>query len=445
MTEPRPAPARRPASTAAAAMAPALASRRAALRLLQAVLDDGEAMDDHFDAAVAKLEARDRAFVRLLATTTLRRMGQIDGVLKTFLDRPLARRHGAVRHVLRLAAAQILFLDTPAHAAADTSVELTKTLKAPGLTGLVNAVARRLAREGREVLATQDIRLNTPRWLWQSWIDTYGEATARRIAEADLGEPPLDITVKAEAAAWAEALKAEILPTGSLRRLDGGLVSQLPGYAEGAWWVQDAAAALPARLLGEVAGLTVIDLCAAPGGKTAQLAAAGARVIAVDRSEVRLRRLSENMQRLGLADRVTTVCADAAIWRPETPADAVLLDAPCTATGTIRRHPDVLRLKKAGDPESLAATQDALLTAAAEMLVPGGRLVYCVCSLQPQEGPARMATAAALPLTPEPVAADEIGGLAEAITPEGWLRTLPCHLGERGGMDGFFAARFRRA
>lgn len=426
------------------AAAKALAPRRAALRLLQAVLDHGEPLDEQFDAVVAKLDARDRAFVRMLATTTLRHLGQIDAVLKAFLDRPLARRHGAVKHVLRLAAGQILFLETPPHAAADTSVELTRLLKAPGLTGLVNAVSRRLSREGQAVLAEVDPRLNTPRWMWDSWIAAYGEETARRILAADAEEPPLDFTVKGDAAHWAEQLKAEILPTGSLRRKEGGLVSQLPGYAEGAWWVQDAAAALPARLLGDVAGLTVIDLCAAPGGKTAQLAAAGATVIAVDRSEARLRRLAENMQRLGLADRVTTVVADAAQWRPETPADAVLLDAPCTATGTIRRHPDVPRLKKSGDAASLAVTQDALLTAAADMLKPGGRLVYCVCSLQPEEGPARMATAAALPLTPEPIDAAEVGGLSEAVTPEGTLRTLPFHLGDRGGMDGFFAARFRK-
>lgn len=428
-----------------AARSPALASRRAALRLLEAVLDFAEPLDEQFDAVVAKLEPRDRAFVRLLTSTTLRRLGQIDAVLKSFLERPLARRHGQVKHVLRLCAAQILFLETPPHAAADTSVELTKLLKAPGLTGLVNAVARRLAREGAEALAATDPKLNTPRWMWQSWIDTYGEDAARRILAADLIEPPLDITVKGDAEKWAAALAAEVLPTGSLRRTEGGLVSQLPGYGEGAWWVQDAAAALPATLLGDVAGLTVIDLCAAPGGKTAQLAAAGATVIAVDRSEHRLRRLAENMQRLGLGDRVTTVCADAATWRPEAPADAVLLDAPCTATGTIRRHPDVPRLKKSGDAASLASTQDALLTASVEMLKDGGRLVYCVCSLQPEEGPARMATAAALPLVPEPITADEVGGLAEAVTPEGWLRTLPFHMAERGGMDGFFAARFRKA
>ncbi|WP_404382387.1 RsmB/NOP family class I SAM-dependent RNA methyltransferase [Caenispirillum salinarum] len=421
---------------------PVLASRHAAVRLLQAVLDDGRALDEPFETETRLLEPRDRAFVRLLVTTTLRRLGQIDGVLKAFLQRPIARRHGAVKHVLRLAAAQILVLETPAHAAVDTSVELTKFLNAPGLTGLVNAVTRRLARDGAAVLADQDVRLNTPRWLWQTWLEAYGDAGARRIAEAHLHEPPLDITVKADAAGWAERLEAEVLPTGSLRRRGPGMVASLPGYGDGAWWVQDAAAALPARLLGDVVGKTVVDLCAAPGGKTAQLAAAGAHVIAVDRSGARLARLHDNMARLGLAERVTVVEADATVWRPDTPVDAVLLDAPCTATGTIRRHPEALRLKKAADAEALTALQDALLAASAEMVKPDGTVVYCVCSLQPEEGAPRLA--AAVGLTVDPVRPEEIGGLADCVTAEGYLRTLPFHLAEVGGMDGFFAARLRR-
>ena len=416
-------------------------TRHIALRLLQAVLDDGRALDEPFEAETRLLEPRDRAFVRLLVTATLRRLGQIDGVLKGFLQRPIARRHMAVKHVLRLAAAQILILDTPAHAAADTAVELTKFLNAPGLTGLVNAVTRRLSREGKEALVAQDVRLNTPLWLWQAWIEAYGEPVARRIAEAHLIEPPLDITVKSDPAAWAERLEAELLPTGSLRRRGQGMIAGLPGFDEGVWWVQDAAAALPARLLGDVAGKTVIDLCAAPGGKTAQLAAAGARVIAVDRSGARLARLHDNMARLGLADRVTVVEADATTWRPDTPADMVLLDAPCTATGTIRRHPEALRLKKSGDSEGLTALQDALLAASIDMVTPGGTVLYCVCSLQPEEGAPRVAAASGVAV--DPIRPDEIGGLAECITPEGYLRTLPFHMGDAGGMDGFFAARLR--
>jgi 16S rRNA (cytosine967-C5)-methyltransferase len=242
-----------------------------------------------------------------------------------------------------------------------------------------------------------------------------------------------------------ERLDAALLPTGSLRRpAAAGPVEELPGFAEGAWWVQDAAAALPARFLGPVAGKRVIDLCAAPGGKTAQLAAAGARVAAVDRSAKRLERLTENLARLDLA--AETVAADAALWRPTEPAAAVLLDAPCTATGTIRRHPDVPWLKGPQDLAKLVPLQDRLLAAATAMTEPGGTLVYCVCSLQPEEGPERIAAllAAGAPVERVPIAPREVGGLDELLTPLGELRSLPCHLAERGGLAGFYAARLRR-
>ena len=246
---------------------------------------------------------------------------------------------------------------------------------------------------------------------------------------------------KAHADIWAARLDATLLPTGSLRRPLGGAVRDLPGYAEGAWWVQDAAAALPARLLGDVAGATVIELCAAPGGKTAQLAAMGAKVIAVDRGPDRLARLVENLNRLGLA--AETVRADAREWRPAEAAPFVLLDAPCTATGTIRRHPDVARLKQPADVARLAALQDRLLDAAAAMLAPGGALVYCVCSLLPEEGPARIAAL----LGRQPDLAREsvtLEALPEVINDAGELRSLPSHLAESGGLDGFYAARLRR-
>ncbi|MDH3793045.1 MAG: RsmB/NOP family class I SAM-dependent RNA methyltransferase, partial [Rhodospirillales bacterium] len=243
----------------------------------------------------------------------------------------------------------------------------------------------------------------------------------------------------------AERLGAQLLPGGTLRLPPGaGEVSRLPGYDEGAWWVQDAAAALPARLLGDVAGKQVIDLCAAPGGKTAQLAAAGARVTAVERSEVRLARLSENLARLGLS--VTAVTADAATWRPEAPAGAVLLDAPCSATGTLRRHPDIAHLKGPEQIAALAALQDKLLAATLGMVKPGGLLVYAVCSLQPEEGPARIARllAGGAPAARVPVEPAEFQGLCDLVTAEGDLRTLPCHLAGDGGMDGFYACRLRR-
>lgn len=313
---------------------------------------------------------------------------------------------------------------------------------------------RRVAREGAGLIAAQDApRLNTPGWLWQSWSRTYGSATCRRIAEAHLEEPPLDLTARADPSAVAERLGAELLSTGTVRlRTREGPVTALPGFERGEWWVQDAAAALPVTLLGEVRGRHVIDLCAAPGGKTAQLAAGGALVTAVDRAPNRIARLRENLARLGLS--AWTVIADATQWRPDEPADAVLLDAPCSATGTIRRHPDVAWIKRPEDVEALAALQRRLLTAAAEMVRPGGVLVYCACSLQPEEGPDHAAwmTRAQGPLQLEPVTSEPAGGMAgttlaslpAALTSDGQLRTFPFFLSRSGGMDGFYAVRMRR-
>jgi 16S rRNA (cytosine967-C5)-methyltransferase len=427
-----------------------LAARMVAREILSDVLRRRLPLDEVLERALAgsALEERDRAFVRLLAATTLRRLGQIDALLGLLLAQPLPSKAAVAADILRLGACQLVFLDIPPHAAVDTGVEMTR---AAGLTAhvkLVNALLRRLAKDGKVMAAGQDAaRLNTPNWLWQSWIAAYGEATCRAIAQAHLSEAPLDLSVKADAVLWAEHLGAELLPTGTLRRPAGGSVSSLPGYAEGAWWVQDAAAALPARLLGAVAGSRVADLCAAPGGKTAQLAAAGASVTALDRSAKRLSRLDGNLQRLGLAARV--VVADAAEWRPdpgEAPFDAVLLDAPCSATGTLRRHPDAGWQKSPADVAKLAATQDRLLAAAVALLRPGGLLVYCTCSLQAEEGPDRIAAllAGGAPLSRRPIAAGELGGWAELITAAGDLRSLPCHLGEKGGMDGFYAARLEK-
>jgi len=422
-------------------------ARGVALDLLRAVLDRARPLDETLAACagLAALSARDRAFARLLTATTLRRLGQIDALLAARLDRPLPARARAVMHALRLGVCQLVFLGTAPHAAVDSAVALVgRRREGARFRGLVNAVLRRIAETGAKAAAAQDApRLNTPDWLWESWTAAYGEPVARAIAAAHLAEPPLDITARRAPELWAARLEARILPTGSLRRPLRGPVENLPGYGKGAWWVQDAAAAIPARLLGPVAGAVAIDLGAAPGGKTAQLAAAGARVIAVDRAP-RLARLEENLARLGLSAEL--VAADIARWRPPERAPFVLLDAPCTATGTIRRHPDVARIKTAADVARLAAAQDRLLDAAAEMVAAGGRLVYCVCSLEAEEGPARAAAFLARhpAFAREPIAAAEIGGLAEAITAEGDLRTLPCHLAEDGGLDGFYAVRLRR-
>ena len=428
----------------------ALESRGCALDLLREILRRGRPFDDAADQhpSLRDLEPRDRAFVHLLTATVLRRLGQIDAVLLACLDKPGAPTKGDVLDLLRLGAAQLLFLGTPSHAAVDTSVALAATRKLQHYKGLVNAVLRRLAREGAAMLQGQDAgRLNTPDWLWLSWRQAYGVGAARAIVEENLKEAPLDFTVKqGDPAAWAEALEAQITPTGSLRRAAGGSAAALPGFAEGAWWVQDMAAALPARLLGDVAGKRVFDLCAAPGGKTAQLAAAGGDVTALDRSAKRLERVTENLARLGLSAQV--VAADAADWTPEDGvlADAVLLDAPCTATGAIRRNPDVARLKTPDDVAKLARAQGRLLAHAVDLTRPGGLLVYCTCSLQPEEGETQIERLLAADPRVErsPIDPAEVGGLAEAINPQGELRTHPGMLREQGGIDGFFAARLRR-
>ena len=421
-------------------------AREIALDCLAAILRRGrrleDALDDH--PGYGRLEARDRAFARLLVATTLRRLGQIDRLIGHCLERPLPAKAGGVTDILRLGLAQLLFIGTPAHAAVDTTVTLAAKHEPAKFKPLVNAVMRRLAREGAGLLATQDAaRLNTPDWLWRSWSKAYGEEKCHAIAEAHLIEPPLDITVKDEGGDWAARLDARRLPTSTLRRASAR-PGELPGFADGAWWVQDAAASLPVRLLGDVGGKTVIELCAAPGGKTAQLAAMGAEVIALDRSEARLERLKGNLARLDLEARL--VLGDALSWRPDAPAEAILLDAPCTGTGTLRRHPDIARTKERGDVRRLAARQDELLAAAVAMLAPGGVLVYAVCSLEPEEAEMRVAALleGGAPVRREGVESSEIGGLSQAVTEAGDLRTLPCHLADLGGMDGFYAARLRR-
>lgn len=422
-------------------------ARAAASQVLTQVLDRRQPLDAVLEASrpMAGLEPRDRAFARVIVTTVLRRLGQIDDLIQRCLERPLQPRARAARTLLRIGAAQLLFLRTPAHAAVDSTVALADGAQLAPYRALVNAVLRRLAREGDSLLAAQDApRLNLPDWLWQPWLRDYGEGTVRAIAAVLAADPPLDISVKSGEEAWAAKLGAVAMAGGGLRLSHAGLVTDLAGYDGGGWWVQDAAAAMPARLLGDVAGHVVVDLCAAPGGKTAQLAAMGARVTAVDRSEARLQRLRQNLARLHLDAEL--VAGDVAAWRPREPASCVLLDAPCSATGTLRRHPDIAWLKSQADVGRMVEVQDRMLDAAVAMLAPGGTLVYCVCSLQREEGPDRVAAllGRGAPVARRPVAADEIGGLAEAITPEGDLRTLPSHLAAQGGMDGFYAARLVR-
>ena len=431
---------------------PGLAARRIAVDILDGVLRRHRPLDEQLDDRAAHpdfaaLTHRDRALVRALVTVVLRRLGTLRHLLGHWLKLPADAPR--VETALLLGAAQILWLEVPDHAAVDLAVRLVQAdRRAARYAGLVNAVLRRVAREGAQFLAAVDtIALDTPEWLMARWVNTYGAETARAIAVANGQEPALDLTVKNDPEHWVRALGGRVLLTGSVRAIVHGPISQLPGYGEGGWWVQDAAAALPAKLFGDVRGRSVADLCAAPGGKTAQLAAAGARVIAVDRAPDRLERLRGNLERLHLA--AETVAADAMQWRAG-PFDAVLLDAPCSSTGTIRRHPDIPWLKRASDVAALAALQRRLVAQASELTKPGGVLVYCTCSLEPEEGVEviRDLLAHDPNLRRQPISADEVHGRSEWLTADGDLRTLPCHLPDpdsrMGGLDGFYAARLQR-
>ena len=429
--------------------APGLAARRVAADIVEGVLRRRRALDELLDATaeLAALEERDRALARALVGTVLRRLGTLRHLLQPLLERGLPPQAPRVEAALLLGAAQILFLDVPDHAAVDLSVRLAQADRpAARFAGLTNAVLRRVARDGAAQLATLDMpALDTPGWLLARWTATYGAETAHAIAAANGQEPALDLTVKSDPEFWAAKLNGRVLPTGTVRVIAHGPVTALPGFAEGAWWVQDAAAALPAHLFGDVRGRRVADLCAAPGGKTAQLAAAGATVTAVDRAPARLKRLSENLARLSLAAEL--VCADATAWAPDQQFDAVLLDAPCSSTGTIRRHPDVPWLKSETDIVKLSGLQRRLIDRAVALLRPGGMLVYCTCSLEPEENDSIVAGLLARDpsMRREPLTAADVFGCGAFINQQGDLRTLPCQLGDadsrRAGLDGFYAAR----
>jgi 16S rRNA (cytosine967-C5)-methyltransferase len=432
---------------------PGLAARRIAADIVDGVLHKHRTLDDQLDGAGAHpglktLADRDRALMRRLVATILRKLGTLGHVLSRLLDKGIPADAPRAQSALLIGAAQILWMDVPDHAAVDLSVRLVQSdRRAARYAGLVNAVLRRCAREGKalvEEVATQS--LDIPPWLFARWSAQYGEATAQEMALALGHEPSLDLTVKSDAAQWASRLHGEVLPTGTVRTLLHGSVTMLPGFTEGQWWVQDAAAALPARLFGDVVGKSIADFCAAPGGKTAQLVHAGANVTAVDRSPARIARLRENLARLSL--QAETVVADAVEWAGPTEGfDGILIDAPCTSTGTIRRHPDVAWLRQDSDIAALTALQQRLLGKSVALLKSGGMLVYCTCSLEPEEGEQAIATllAAEPSLRRVPIQASEVAGLNEIITAGGDLRTLPSHLPNAdpklGGLDGFFAAR----
>jgi 16S rRNA (cytosine967-C5)-methyltransferase len=428
---------------------PGLQARMAAVKLLAAVVEqktslDGMLDEEHGNPAYSALNPADRALVRAILNSCLRQLTRIDAIFDRFLDKPLPDGARNLRHILSVAAAQILFLDVPDHSAVDLAVEQARRdPRSSRFANLVNALLRRLGREKDSVLAEVSATVPVfPDWFQRRLSDVYGEESAWAIGAACLTPAPVDLTVKVDPALWAEKLGGTVLPTGSVRLPSfEGSVTQLEGFTEGEWWVQDAAATIPAKLFGDLTGRSVADLCAAPGGKTAQLVLLGGEVTAVEQSASRMKRLKSNLMRLGLqAEFVQSKLEDVAA---EPRFDAILLDAPCSSTGTIRRHPDVFWAKDLGDVEKLAGVQARLLRHAFGLLKPGGTLVFSNCSLDPREGEELVETflkehpAAAR----KPVSAGDWPGLEIAIDAKGDVRTTPAML---GGMDGFYATVLTR-
>lgn len=408
----------------------ALAARRGALRALDWVLKDRR-MLAHFTPDPA-LGPADAARAQRLALTVLRHLQPVDAVLASFLDR---KPPWAPKQALRLAATELLVAGEDAHGVVDSAVALMKARpQTVRFAGFVNAVLRRVVAEGAPVFAAQPAQ-RLPGWIGGEVKKRFGLEALRAIEAAHAAGAPTDLTPRVPG---LDLPGAQRLPTGSLRLTEGGQVSALPGYDEGAFWVQDAAAALPVRLMGDVAGKRVADLCAAPGGKTLQLAAMGAEVTALDLSEARMARVADNLARTGLS--AAMVVGD--VFDHQGRYDAILLDAPCSATGTIRRHPDLPFVKSAAEAETLTRLQMRMLDQALGLLAPGGRLVYCTCSLLPVEGEfqVRAALKRHAGLRVVPVDPMTLGGDPGWASPEGGLRLRPDFWAESGGMDGFYMA-----
>lgn len=425
-----------------------ISTRRVAFGVLHQVLLQKQPLDQVLDRdeQFNALEGRDRGFTRMMIATVLRYMGVMDVLLLKLQDEPREIKPLQLKIILYIGIVQMIYMNVPDHAAIDTTVTLSEREGMPKKKAFVNAILRRLQREGNTPLDKIDpVQAAVPEWLLATWVKDYGLKEAANIAQALLVEASLDISIKKseEVDYWAGELDASVLPIGSLRLQEAGNVTSLSGFDDGQWWVQDASAALPVKLIGDLNGKSVVDLCAAPGGKTAQLAAQGAQVIALDRSAKRLERLKENMARLALEDNVDVVVSDGAAWETNELVDAVLLDAPCSATGTIRRHPDVMHLKSQKDVDQLRNIQMRLLENSVNMLKSGGTLIYCTCSLQKSEGEEQIDAflSGRNDIKRVPVIAEELNGLSEAITDKGDVRILPYYLATQGGMDGFFISR----
>ncbi len=416
-------------------------ARFAAVCLISHIVDQRWTLEEAMrkEQAFVRLDGRDRGFAAHLTLATLRALGLVDAVLATKLAKPLPDSAHFAKALLRVGAAQLIEGLAPPHAAVGRSVDLAKfEATGRGFAGLINAVLRRIATEP---LVRPHDRERVPALWWNRWRAAYGAEAADAIAQSLARQPALDLTTKGDPEFLADAVDGIVLPTGSVRLKETPSdVTTLPLWGEGNYWVQDAAAALPARLLAAKVGQKVLDMCAAPGGKTMQLAATGADVTALDLDATRVNRVAENLARTSLIARLQV--ADARTVFAEPYFDAILLDAPCSATGTLRRNPEALWIKTPSDVARFATVQIELVKAAAAALKQGGRLVYAVCSLEPEEADPAVAAALEAGLVLDPIAANEVPDLSQAVTEEGCLRLLPHYWAERGGMDGFFIARF---
>lgn len=425
-----------------------LNARRAAFAVLNNVLVKKKSLSEAFvmeSELIDDLSSRDRSFTKLLVNTVLKHTVETDLILQRFLYEPIGDlRPNTLINVFRLGLAQFLFLDTASYAVINNSLDLVEEAELSHQKNLVNTVIRRITSEGVPAIDIEDsVKVNTPEWLWNEWLGDYGEDITKQIALANFDESVIDISVKKDAEKWVKTLSGDLLPTGSIRKNENAAVYAFEGSFDKECWVQNAASAIPVKLLGDVRGKTVIDLCAAPGTKTAQLASSGANVIAVERSATRLKHLQNNMEILKF-DEVQTVVADGTVWKPEAQADILLLDAPSTETGLIRQQPDILRFLDKVDLDKAVTLQRALIENAAKMVKEGGTLLYCVSSLQKEEGERIFdwVLDQNLPLRPYPIRVDEIGGIDEMVTMRGELRSLPYHWDEFGGIDGIYIARF---
>ncbi|MCF6291970.1 MAG: hypothetical protein L3J04_01105 [Robiginitomaculum sp.] len=419
--------------------------RGCAVRALEWVFARHKSLDVFLekDQRFGALPTRDKALSRAIIGSSLRQLGQIDAIIDTFLSRPMPRQAVTARQILRAGAAELLFLRSASHGVVNSFVQMAGNMRGSRpYKGMINALLRRIDREGDELLQTLPLELNIPAWLAGNWNTVYGPEAAKQAATALKDPPHLDLTILDDVEKWAKDLGGVRIGEQTLRLANKGRIEDIQGYQDGKWIVQDLAASIPVQILNPQPGEEIADFCAAPGGKTVQVAAAGAKVTAVDNQQARLGRLSQNLTRTG--QQAEIICADARSWKPDRLFDAILLDAPCSATGIFRHHPDVLYTRREKDVASFTERQISLAINASKLLKSGGRLIYCVCSAQSVEAEGVIAEILdKTDLQLDPIVTD-IPDFAKPFQKDGMIRIPPGALPREGGLDAFFVARLRK-